>query len=59
MFTTIDKAWTAFLAPVLVSVAQAVMGDGVSPVDVVTDVNTWVLAVAAGVMVWAIPNKDA
>lgn len=59
MFTTIDKAWAGFLAPIAGFMASAVLDPEKTPTDVVMNPDMWLMAVATGVLVWAVPNKEA
>lgn len=57
MLTSIDKALTGFLAPIAGFMASAVLDPEKTPMDVVADPNMWLMALATGVLVWAVPNK--
>ena len=57
MFSKFDKAWVAFLTPALVFLAEAILDPEKSPAAVVTDLDTWIMAVATAVLVYAVPNR--
>lgn len=57
MISTVDKAWVAFITPMLLYMAEAVLSETVNAVDVMTNPNTWIMGISTAVMVWAIPNK--
>lgn len=59
MLTSIDKAWVALLAPIGVFMAEAVLSGERTPLEAVSDPNTWIMALASAVLVWAVPNKEA